>query len=103
MYCTRCYWYGVPLFFSSRRRHTRWPRDWSSDVCSSDLNWIAMYASDWFQESTHEMIELMDDLADKAGEDEKEKIVEQFVIAKEYELAFWEMSHTFEKWLSERE
>src|SRR5207253_3800965 len=23
--------------FSSRRQHTRWPRDWSSDVCSSDL------------------------------------------------------------------
>src|SRR5690625_7835480 len=22
---------------SSRRRHTSWPRDWSSDVCSSDL------------------------------------------------------------------
>src|SRR5690625_5886691 len=26
--------------FSSRRRHTRWPRDWSSDVCSSDLKVI---------------------------------------------------------------
>src|SRR5690625_3486667 len=25
------------FFFSSRRRHTRLPRDWSSDVCSSDL------------------------------------------------------------------
>src|SRR5256884_7227449 len=25
------------LFFSSRRRHTRCSRDWSSDVCSSDL------------------------------------------------------------------
>src|SRR6266581_4739579 len=25
------------LFFSSRRRHTRWTGDWSSDVCSSDL------------------------------------------------------------------
>src|SRR6266508_765263 len=25
------------FFFSSRRRHTRWPRDWRSDVCSSDL------------------------------------------------------------------
>src|SRR5699024_11916045 len=25
------------LFFSSRRRHTRSKRDWSSDVCSSDL------------------------------------------------------------------
>src|SRR5258707_4542774 len=27
----------VPFFFSSRRRHTRYWRDWSSDVCSSDL------------------------------------------------------------------
>src|SRR5947209_3108629 len=26
-----------PFFFSSRRRHTRYWRDWSSDVCSSDL------------------------------------------------------------------
>src|SRR5437660_4745127 len=29
--------YNFFFFFSSRRRHTRWPRDWSSDVCSSDL------------------------------------------------------------------
>src|SRR5690625_6976674 len=29
------------FFFSSRRRHTRWPRDWSSDVCSSDLGDLA--------------------------------------------------------------
>ena len=28
------------FFFSSRRRHTRLVRDWSSDVCSSDLPWI---------------------------------------------------------------
>ena len=27
----------VLFFFSSRRRHTRYWRDWSSDVCSSDL------------------------------------------------------------------
>src|SRR5690606_41046020 len=31
--CTMC---GI-FFFSSRRRHTRFSRDWSSDVCSSDL------------------------------------------------------------------
>src|SRR5699024_11231648 len=30
--CIICY-----IFFSSRRRHTRSKRDWSSDVCSSDL------------------------------------------------------------------
>src|SRR5439155_17738289 len=43
--CPKVNWRGGELeresdqffFFSSRRRHTRWPRDWSSDVCSSDL------------------------------------------------------------------
>src|SRR2546422_7051625 len=31
---TSHFWF---FFFSSRRRHTRCSRDWSSDVCSSDL------------------------------------------------------------------
>src|SRR4051794_41950441 len=31
---------AVSFFFSSRRRHTRWTGDWSSDVCSSDLSSI---------------------------------------------------------------
>src|SRR5207253_3520479 len=31
------------FFFSCRRRHTRWPRDWSSDVCSSDLRLSAPF------------------------------------------------------------
>src|SRR3712207_7809082 len=30
------------FFFSSRRRHTRYWRDWSSDVCSSDLDVICV-------------------------------------------------------------
>src|SRR5215813_14447881 len=30
------------FFFSSRRRHTRCGRDWSSDVCSSDLEHIGV-------------------------------------------------------------
>src|SRR2546422_2257331 len=33
MFCFLCF-----FFFSSRRRHTRCSRDWSSDVCSSDLS-----------------------------------------------------------------
>src|SRR5205809_4193001 len=32
------------FFFSSRRRHTRCSRDWSSDVCSSDLIEIVLFA-----------------------------------------------------------
>src|SRR6266403_4805641 len=37
------------FFFSSRRRHTRSLRDWSSDVCSSDLEAITTLAAsgDW--------------------------------------------------------
>src|SRR5438445_13900176 len=31
------------FFFSSRRRHTRYWRDWSSDVCSSDLGDAAIH------------------------------------------------------------
>src|SRR5205807_5409561 len=34
-FCIVSYWM---FFFSSRRRHTRLQGDWSSDVCSSDLN-----------------------------------------------------------------
>src|SRR5689334_24977872 len=30
------------FFFSSRRRHTRWNCDWSSDVCSSDLTFVSI-------------------------------------------------------------
>src|SRR3712207_3900046 len=37
------------FFFSSRRRHTRYWRDWSSDVCSSDLETGILYISDEVQ------------------------------------------------------
>src|SRR2546430_13113985 len=36
----------IVFFFSSRRRHTRFDCDWSSDVCSSDLVTIADFAAD---------------------------------------------------------
>src|SRR5205085_8267192 len=57
------------FFFSSRRRHTRFDCDWSSDVCSSDLkdvptvaqstgtetpenaDWVSRYADDVIAES----------------------------------------------------
>src|SRR3989338_9625203 len=36
----------IGCFFSSRRRHTRWNCDWSSDVCSSDLSGTASNPGD---------------------------------------------------------
>src|SRR6478736_7593272 len=36
-FCLSLHSNSVYFFFSSRRRHTRFDCDWSSDVCSSDL------------------------------------------------------------------
>ncbi|WP_077705947.1 thiaminase II [Virgibacillus dokdonensis] len=65
-------------------------------------NWIATYASDWFQDSTNEQIHLLNQIASESTEKQKEKMKEQFIIAKEYELAFWEMSYIKENWFSDR-
>src|SRR5690349_22890298 len=45
------------FFFSSRRRHTRSLRDWSSDVCSSDLDTVKM-SNAMFDKKYH--VDLMD-------------------------------------------
>src|SRR5207237_3096654 len=49
------------LFFSSRRRHTRFKCDWSSDVCSSDLSrlvpfFIKLYCHGFFERDQPAMI-----------------------------------------------
>src|SRR2546421_1105331 len=43
------------FFFSSRRRHTRSDRDWSSDVCSSDLS-LPCRAADAFRHAPLETL-----------------------------------------------
>src|SRR2546421_13094091 len=43
------------FFFSSRRRHTRSDRDWSSDVCSSDLNPPEGWSADKAEGSTDDI------------------------------------------------
>src|SRR5690606_40717413 len=52
------------FFFSSRRRHTRFSRDWSSDVCSSDL--LQFRASGEFAGRDAEM-QLIDQLLERGG------------------------------------
>src|SRR5256884_3935293 len=46
-------WMCCVFFFSSRRRHTRCSRDWSSDVCSSDLTWRVNWIQDLIQDLRH--------------------------------------------------
>src|SRR3989449_1559413 len=48
------------FFFSSRRRHTRCSRDWSSDVCSSDLSYFFAPPRIWENMLTNVMIRIED-------------------------------------------
>src|SRR2546429_3992176 len=48
----------VVFFFSSKRRHTRCSRDWSSDVCSSDLSRRSFYRSLKEQQPSEEELEV---------------------------------------------
>src|SRR2546429_1231032 len=48
----------VVFFFSSKRRHTRCSRDWSSDVCSSDLSRRSFYRSLKEQQPAEEELEV---------------------------------------------
>src|ERR1017187_650665 len=56
------------FFFSSRRRHTRYIGDWSSDVCSSDLG-IAIHAA-----RVIEGVHRFDQIESGAGRDHKRMI-----------------------------
>src|SRR6266508_6367418 len=62
------------FFFSSRRRHTRWPRDWSSDVCSSDLGPVVQIVSIGSQiteafAGLERIREIRNELAEDAGDE----------------------------------
>src|SRR5206468_4636939 len=54
------------FFFSSRRRHTRSDRDWSSDVCSSDLQLRNLPAGEGDDAlATARLIQDLSDLGDR--------------------------------------
>src|SRR5207302_7834209 len=53
------------FFFSSRRRHTRFSRDWSSDVCSSDL----------YSDSEFRQAKIISDYITASSKDVKEKLM----------------------------
>src|SRR5207253_6791597 len=62
------------FFFSSRRRHTRWPRDWSSDVCSSDLKSALRHLKRIKNQNSDYLSEAIEPLAvcyEKLNEEEK--------------------------------
>src|SRR5438445_10082085 len=91
------------FFFSGRRRHTRYWRDWSSDVCSSDLGRVDLLApliktgageilwSEKIDSPARDLITLQDTIAErvisrlklKLTEEEQEKRSEERRVGKE--------------------
>jgi thiaminase (transcriptional activator TenA) len=60
--------------------------------------WIAMYASDEFEELAAWCRGLVDRLGADAAADTRERMRRAFVTCSRYELAFWEMGWTLERW-----
>src|SRR2546421_8219403 len=59
------------FFFSSRRRHTISDRDWSSDVCSSDLYFFCTKQADRFEKMTNLPSGLRSELSKKYRSEER--------------------------------
>ncbi|MCA1053877.1 thiaminase II [Rossellomorea aquimaris] len=60
--------------------------------------WIAAYGGEWFGELVKEQINRLDKLAEKATDEERDRMKELFTISSMYELQFWEMAYSHEKW-----
>lgn len=60
--------------------------------------WVEMYASPEYQALAAGMCDLMDKLADRAGADERARMVDHFLTSSRYEWSFWEMAYTLEQW-----
>ncbi|WLR44236.1 thiaminase II [Bacillus carboniphilus] len=61
--------------------------------------WIATYGGDWFRQLVEEVLHLLDEIAENASEEDKERMKEHFMISSQYELMFWEMAYQKETWL----
>ncbi len=60
--------------------------------------WCNFYASQESKELVKQLVELLDRVADKAGAEEKELMLEHFIVASRYEYLFWDMAYKMESW-----
>ncbi|WP_433958206.1 thiaminase II [Cytobacillus horneckiae] len=60
--------------------------------------WIAAYGGEWFGKLVVEQIDRLNELAEKATDQEKNKMRQHFLISCQYELQFWEMAYKLEDW-----
>src|SRR5438445_5602427 len=83
----------VVFFFSSRRRHTRYWRDWSSDVCSSDLPYITLAGAAFALIYAHRQKDLIPDFVPEFGHADESAVVRAVLIEHEKVLAGYASRH----------
>ncbi|MDQ0206105.1 thiaminase II [Alkalicoccobacillus murimartini] len=66
-------------------------------------DWIQAYGGDEFKELTFEQIHRLDRIAEQSTVAQREQMLEHFMISSRYELNFWEMAYTSEKWTDLKE
>ncbi|MCL6600807.1 MAG: thiaminase II [Alicyclobacillus macrosporangiidus] len=60
--------------------------------------WIQTYGDEWFGTLVNEQIERLNALAEAAPEAERFRMRRHFLISSTYELEFWNMAYTLERW-----
>lgn len=60
------------------------------------VQWIATYSSEWFERVVFEQVDRLNDLAERASAEERERMKQHFVKSCYYELMFWQMGWTEE-------
>src|SRR5258707_5668327 len=83
---------GCLFFFSSRRRHTRYWRDWSSDVCSSDLAVAMCHRKAVGADAGVAVAHRDSELAERCGFADVAAQHDNVIVAKTVEFAEWDRS-----------
>jgi len=60
--------------------------------------WIATYSSEWFEQATREQIDRLNKLTENLSKDRHKELESHFIKSTHYELQFWEMAWTKQKW-----
>ncbi len=60
--------------------------------------WIATYDSEAYTEDVQTMLDLTNQAASEVDEQEREAMKQAFYRSSIYELRFWEMAYTMERW-----
>jgi thiaminase/transcriptional activator TenA len=85
-----CYWIYGEVGRRLYRNRPRTPRIYRQ--------WIETYAAESFWQPVREQIHLMDQLGVTASRNEKQLMIQHFIVSSRYEFMFWQQAYRLESW-----